>query len=122
MSYTTTGSTRENRRDRGREGADLGSLIKVQPVLLEVFDDGMAETGVVLVVENGEVLQQVSDDNVEQEDGDEDVVRDEPHHGSHHVTTVAIQLRTIVASNLRMESKRNSTDWYTPHYRTPEGI
>ena len=83
----------------------------------------MAETGVVLVVEDGEVLQQVSDDNVEQENSNKDVVGDEPHHSSHHVTTVAVQLRTIVASNLRMESRRqkNSIDWYTPYYRTLEG-
>ena len=72
----------------------------MQPVLLEVFDDGVAETGVVLIVEDGEVLQQVCDDDVEQEDSDEDVVGDEPHHSGYHVATVTIQLGTIMVPDL----------------------
>ena len=76
-------------------------LVEVEPVLLEVFDDGVAERGVVLVVEDGEVLEQHGDDDVEQDEGDEDVVGEEPDHGGHHVPTVALLLRAVVASNLR---------------------
>ena len=81
-------------------------MVKVQPVILKVLDDGMAESGVVLVVEDGEVLQQMSYDNVEEEDCDEDVVGDEPHDGSHCIATVAVQLGAVVTANLTGSSQR----------------
>ena len=92
--------------ERGGEGegesvsTDLSSLVKVQPVPFEVLDDCVAEAGVVLIVEYGEVLQQVCDDDVQQEDGDEDVVGDEPENSSHSASTVSVQFRAVVVANL----------------------
>ena len=86
---------------------DLCSLVKVQPVLSEVFDDGVADTGVVLVVEDGEVLQEVGNDDVEEEDRDQDVVRDEPECGSHHVPAIPVQLRAVVVPNLRLDHRHS---------------
>ena len=91
---------REREEGEGRWARDLCSLVKVQPVLSEVFDDGVADAGVVLVVEDGEVLQEVCDDDVEEEDRDEDVVGDEPDCSGHHVPTVPVQLRAVVVPNL----------------------
>ena len=85
------------------EQTDLSSLVKVEPVLSVVFNHGMGEAGVVLVVEDGEVFQKVCDDDVEEDEGDENVVGDEPDDCSHHVTAVAIQLRTVVLASLQME-------------------
>ena len=75
-------------------------LVKVEPVLLEVLDDNMAEVSVILVVEDGEVLQQNSNDDVEENERDEYVVGEEPDDGSRLVATVTVQLRAVRLTNL----------------------
>lgn len=45
--------------------SDLCPFVKVEPVFLVVFDKGVAELGVVLVVEDGEILQEVGNDDVD---------------------------------------------------------
>lgn len=69
---------------------NLCPLVKVEPVLFVVLDKSMAESGVVFVVEDGEILEEVGNDNVDEDDSDEEVVGDEPHNGRHGTTTVAI--------------------------------
>ena len=81
-------------------GGDLCSLVKEKPVLSKVLDDGVAETGVVLIVEDGEVFEEVGDDDVDEEDGDEDVVGYEPGRSHHYVPTVPVQLGAVVVANL----------------------
>lgn len=69
---------------------NLSPLVEVEPVLFIVLDKGVAESGVVFVVEDGEVLKEMGNDNVDEDDSDEEVVGDEPHNGCHDTTTVAI--------------------------------
>lgn len=82
---------------------NLCPLVKVEPVLLVVLDKSVTESGVIFVVEDGEVLEEVGNDNVDEDDSDEEVVGDEPHNGCHDTTTVAIQLGTVVMPNLSGE-------------------
>ena len=60
----------------------------------------MAEVSVILVVEDGEVLQQNSNDDVEENERDEYIVGEEPDDGSCLVATVTVQLRAVRLTNL----------------------
>ena len=78
----------------------------MEPVLLEVLDDPVAELCVVLVVEDGEVLEQHCNDDVEEDESDEDVVGEEPDDGRHHIATVIIQLGAVGLTNLGGRERR----------------
>lgn len=62
----------------------------MEPVCLVVLDKSVTESGVVFVVEDGEVLEEVGYDNVDQNDSDEEVVGNKPQNGCHNITAVAI--------------------------------